>query len=753
MRPQTGHLYEFGPFRIDESERLLMRGSQVVPLQPKAVDLLLVLLEANGHVVTKDQLIGRVWADTFVEEINLSRNIFHLRRALGESNGAKFIETIPRRGYRFVAPVIETCQEAASLVSHERTSSRVVVEEEIETHASPFANPGRQTASPKYESATHRSRRLKVAAAVTVAVAAMVIIAGGLWRRNSSSRSQASPSSPFHAMQIRRLTDSGKVRCPALSPDGKMLAYVLNDRNRASIRMRNIETGSEIQITTPTETHLDGLMFARDGSQIFYQAGENGRGVLYRIPVFGGGPTRIAWDVQSHFDISPDGKQLAFLRHYAETAEDVLTVCDVAGGNERKIKSRSGRYYYNTWGTAPAWSPDGKTLVVPAAEHKVEGSSSEEPSQYYVAVSVADGAETTVPSPRWHSVGRVSWLADGSGLIVNVQEKASSPDQIWRLEYPSGAAQRITNDLQNYIWMSLTPDSKLMVVMPDAVYSTISVGPDENPTHLRQLTFEPDTMEGYFGLTWARDGRLVYTATEGGRSTLWVMDEDGGSRQRLTLDKEFNNTYPSVTGEGREVLFISDRAGGQQIWKMNIDGGEPHPLTSERIFWMSTSPDGRWVMFTKGSHPTSDASLWKLPLGVAAAQPIKICDFAATKPVVSPDGNQVAFGFLDKEEKLKSPWKIGVMSMIDGGSLRVFDLPAFRQIVQWTPDGKALSYIKNVINVSNIWIQPLDGSRAKQITDFKTERLVNFAWSKDGKHMAVARGGFTNDAFLISNFR
>ncbi len=114
MKQPEKHLYEFGPFRIEQSERLLRRGAEVIPLAPKAVDTLLVLASSGGRVVEKEELIQRVWPDTFVEEGGLARNISLLRKVLGEGReDHQYIETIPRRGYRFVAPVSEAGEERA----------------------------------------------------------------------------------------------------------------------------------------------------------------------------------------------------------------------------------------------------------------------------------------------------------------------------------------------------------------------------------------------------------------------------------------------------------------------------------------------------------------------------------------------------------------------------------------------------------------------------------------------------------------
>src|SRR2546427_9124316 len=125
------HFYDFGSYRVDQSERLLLRGDEVVPLTPKAFEMLLVLLESSGHVLTKEDLMKRVWPDTIVEEANLSHNIYKLREALSESrDGEKYIETVPRRGYRFVAKVTRVHDEEVEMLIAERTRASVVIEEE-----------------------------------------------------------------------------------------------------------------------------------------------------------------------------------------------------------------------------------------------------------------------------------------------------------------------------------------------------------------------------------------------------------------------------------------------------------------------------------------------------------------------------------------------------------------------------------------------------------------------------------------------
>src|ERR1041385_2723738 len=131
MSKTAKHFYEFGPFRLDPVEGLLLRDGQAVALTPKAFDTLLALVESSGHVLGKDELMSRVWPDSYVEETNLAQHISALRKVLGErEQGGQYIETVPKRGYRFVAQVRQWQDEGADLIVREHTRARVVIEEE-----------------------------------------------------------------------------------------------------------------------------------------------------------------------------------------------------------------------------------------------------------------------------------------------------------------------------------------------------------------------------------------------------------------------------------------------------------------------------------------------------------------------------------------------------------------------------------------------------------------------------------------------
>ena len=172
-------IYEFGPFRVDESERLLLRGEDVVPLTPKAFEMLLVLVQSSGHVFTKEELMKRVWPDSFVEEANLSHNVYKLREALGDGrNGERYIETMPRRGYRFVAKVTGVSDGGVDLIVEEHSRARILIEEDNSANAaSPIEIIHSERGSKLLQGAHTRRLRLPrpvLLVAITVVLTAIV---------------------------------------------------------------------------------------------------------------------------------------------------------------------------------------------------------------------------------------------------------------------------------------------------------------------------------------------------------------------------------------------------------------------------------------------------------------------------------------------------------------------------------------------------------------------------------------------------
>jgi DNA-binding winged helix-turn-helix (wHTH) protein/TolB-like protein/cytochrome c-type biogenesis protein CcmH/NrfG len=187
------HFYEFGPFRIDPAKHLLSREGQAVPLSPRAFDALLFLVQNAGAPLKREAMMQAVWSYAFVEDANLTVAVSHLRKALGQNGESQeYIETIPRVGYRFVAEVREVCDDAPSLIIEKHTSSRTVIEEEIDPGSSELTTSSvpvrEQYGKPRLAIFAHRKWK---PAAIVFLIAVVFAGAVWVWRRSRSDRADA----------------------------------------------------------------------------------------------------------------------------------------------------------------------------------------------------------------------------------------------------------------------------------------------------------------------------------------------------------------------------------------------------------------------------------------------------------------------------------------------------------------------------------------------------------------------------------
>ncbi|HYE73200.1 MAG TPA: LpqB family beta-propeller domain-containing protein, partial [Blastocatellia bacterium] len=377
-----------------------MRNGEPLPLPPKVFDTLLVLVENSGAVLAKDELLRTIWPDSFVEESNLAQNISQLRKALGEnSSEQRFIETIPKRGYRFVAPVKKVERAVPEYASVRQSGASIfedddelsVEEAEIE-EAKPKLNPSyipqnlAETA-PLKPVGHQAGRKLNYILIAVVGFVLISFIGYGIFRLRQSSSSVS-----FQNMRINKLTSSGKARWPAISADGKYIAYVQNENGKRSLWVRQVAATSSVQILPPADVTYNGVTFSPDGNFVYYVVEEKGKGPglryssLYRIPQLGGTPSKLIEDVDSAVTFSPDGRQIAFVRHYPTKKESVIIVANEDGTGDRTLVVRQMPKVFSPVG--PSWSPDGK-LIVCAVGNKGEHGSLMGVS----LVRVADGTE------------------------------------------------------------------------------------------------------------------------------------------------------------------------------------------------------------------------------------------------------------------------------------------------------------------------------------------------------------------------
>jgi Tol biopolymer transport system component/DNA-binding winged helix-turn-helix (wHTH) protein len=736
--------YEFGPFRLDLANHLLFRseneGEEVVHLPPKVFETLRVLVQKRGQVLAREELMDTLWSDTVVEDGNLTRNIATLRKALGEERGEHhYIETIPRRGYRFVAKVqIVTARQLAPMALHPQSALNGIV---------PAAASKQEAASPQSApelplDKAHLSIIKRHPQNVILSASLLLAgVMGILWL--AERRNVRRVSAPFQMMEMTRLATIGQIRDVTISPDGNYVAYVRGDAGRQCLRVRQVITGQDVELVPPLETRYRGMTFSPDGNYLFFVSRQkNGAvNILYRLPILGGAAKKLLSGVDSSPTFSPDGSQLAFVRESPTVGESLLIVANADGSSEHRLAVRRLPAFFSVDG--PAWSPDGKQIACASANFK--GGLSFQ----VVTVNVTDGSEAVIGAQQWLWMKRLAWLPDGSGLLMPArQQRTSLVSQIWQLTYPTGEARRVTHDLHDYHGLSLTADANTLVTVQVEALSTLWVMPRSDPSRATQIT--SGRQDGYHGLSWTPDDRIVYSATEGNSRDLWVVHADGSQPERLTSNAG-DNFSPTVSRDGQFSIFLSNRSNAVRVWRMALDGSQIQELTHGDLDQRPTlSPDQQWVVYS--SIQSGKRTLWKVPVSGGGAVPLT--DKVTEYPAISTDGQMISCLY---RENASSPSIVAVLSFSDGAPLRFFDLPTIPwPLVRWLPAPEAeptFIWIETSDEISNLWSQPFNGGTPTRLTDFKTERIFDYAWSHDGQRLACARGAVKHDVVMLNSLR
>jgi serine/threonine protein kinase len=583
--------------------------------------------------------------------------------------------------------------------------------------------------SPAVSSATaaKRAQRRRRSIAIALATGLVVLAAVGwvyyLWL----------PKPPSFQSEIRKLTTSGKVSHTAISPDGNYLVYAEEKAGRQRLLVRQVNGTDAREIVEPDDVTYNGLTFSPDGEFVYYarRKADEVMGYLYRVRTLDRSSEKVREDIDTPVTFSPDGRSYAFGRGIPDRGQTSLIIAGVDGADERTLATHKNTDYFCLRGIA--WSPDGKTIAC-SSDSKMDGGV----VTNVVAVRVSDGSERTVSSTAWREIRGFAWLSDSNGLMVTAADKGASSCQIFRLSYPSGEKQAITRDLNDYWQISLAAKSKTLVAIKGARLTNIWLASaDGDAQRAQQIT---SGSEEYFDVSWTPDGRILASGVANDQVNLWLLTAEGRDRKQLTF-----GPYMSFRGQmsldGRYIVYVSNQKGAYNVWRINADGSNKVQLTnglgeySPRI-----TPDSKWVLYS--SDVSGRRSLWKV--SIEGGAPLQLTEKTTMQLDVSPDGASVAFCYMNEEG---SKWQVAIMPLSGKQWTKTFDLPL--SVIRWLPDGKALAYIRTNLGVSEIWVQPLDGRKPKQITNFGSERISSFDWSGNGKQIAVLRRADMKDVVLF----
>jgi eukaryotic-like serine/threonine-protein kinase len=587
-------------------------------------------------------------------------------------------------------------------------------------------------------------RRKGMLAAMLVGLALLMVAVGIYLFRPTGHKHEWN----LQAMTIIRVTQSGNAANVAISPDGRYVVYALRQGEKQSLNVRQVATGSDVQILPPDEVMIWGLTFSPDANYIDFVRSEKNNPFntyLYRMPVLGGTPRRaMPGGIDGVNSYSPDGTQFAFMRvtHNSPTVDVVIAKPD--GSNERVLATRP----YLSEFTGTAWSPDSKTVAFTSSE------ATRRLRSVLYAASVADGSVREIYSTP-NAVGRPRWLPDGSGLLVPITSVDEGRGQLWFVSFPTGELRRLTNDLMDYqrCCLDITRDGQTLV---DTALTTVSdlwivlPGPAERAKQITSKEFAVGRV------SWMPSGSIVLGTRDG---KVFTLKPDGSGRTQLN---DHTNSDPSVCGDGRYIVYSAFSEQRLGIWRMDADGSNPVRIADETFaFNPRCSPDGQWVVYLRGNTGTParvNITGMKSPeLLVQSSE-----GGAGPYVAISPDGKLIMY--LSSPESpaatetavppsASKPNLLKVIPFDGGAPIRQLEWPVSAGAFQWATMGDAVDYVLTKNGISNIWRQKLTGGPPKQITNFESGLIFDFDWSRDGKQLALTRGGESSDVILISNFR
>jgi Tol biopolymer transport system component/DNA-binding winged helix-turn-helix (wHTH) protein len=602
-----GGVHEFGPYRLDVPARVLTLRGQPLALPPKPFDLLLLLIESRGRVLERDELIRALWPDTVVEEANLTFQVSTLRKALG-AEGARWIETVPKHGYRFSAPVRETGAGADGDVS-----------------APARATPG----------ATRAPWR-----PWAFVSAAVIALAGfGLWTWSArSGRPAPAPS----AVAVPLTAYPGSESFPTLSPDASQVAFGWEGaEDNYDIYVKLVGPGEPHRLTSDPAFESSPA-WSPDGRQIAFlrstAAGDTRTAAIYLIPALGGAERRLAEIDLTDFRTTagslawtPDGRWLAAAgRFAAQGPSEVWLISPETGERRRLIGAGTG--HIGDYGMS--FSPDGRFLALLRFATRSVGDVYLLP----LAPGPAAGGPLIRLTHENRLVGGLGWNARGSRIYYSsggalgyrtLRSVAIDPDRPDRgaepVPLPAGEqASMLAVAGQRLVYARAQRDTNLWSL-------TLPATAPGQPRLLVASTFDEHNPD------FSPDGtRITFTSTRSGTEEIWVASADGTQATQMTDVAGPNTSNSRWSPDGRTILFNSRRSGSSDLYLLDVSTRSVRPLTDDPSdeYEPRWSRDGSWIYYV--STRTGRGEVWKLPS--AGGPPVQ----------VTRHGGQAAFESADR---------------------------------------------------------------------------------------------------------
>jgi Tol biopolymer transport system component/DNA-binding winged helix-turn-helix (wHTH) protein len=603
----TDPQFEFGPFRLDRIGRLLLRDGHVVALAPKTFDLLTLLAQNPGRAMSKTEIIATLWPETAVEEGNLSFQISTLRKALGPE-ASKWVETVPRHGYRFRAPAAVEPLPAAKPVlqaSKLRMWAAVTTTSALVLTGAALLLSSRE---PR-ESVTSAPLTAYIGSATLPAFSPNGRAVAFMWD-NGKSGAWNIYVKLLGVEDLTRFTSAPQADFnPAWSPDGNSIAFARRGPSPlVQYIVKPYPDGPEHIVMTaqhclPTVPQFRVLAWHPDGKHLIVTEPEEGHACgLVALSIAAGTITRLTDPQPGQRDfapaVSPDGRKLAFVRGLG-FPDHILYAIPLsrnvnAAGPAWKVTTETAHMEM-----APAWTPDSQELVYERANSVSDAALFRVNASGGATPRPVPGAGALSYAPSVSSKGSLAFVA-GSGAAVS----------LWSVKLPAGAGGKlvlseVASSSHRQQSAAYSPDGQRIVFESERSGKNEIWVVKTDGSLFQQLT---DSRAIAQTPAWSPDGtQVAFTATLQGKQDLYVVGSEGGTPRRLT-DGEFNHASPAWSQDGRWLYFQSNRSGDTEVWKLRVETGIATQITRGGGGSPRESPDGMFLYYRK------QGGLWKLPV-------------------------------------------------------------------------------------------------------------------------------------------
>jgi Tol biopolymer transport system component/DNA-binding winged helix-turn-helix (wHTH) protein len=746
-------LYEFGPFRLEPAERKLTRGNEIVTLAPKAFDTLVMLVRNSGHLLEKDDLISTLWPDTFVEEGSLSNNIFLLRKALGEDPA--FIETVPRRGYRFIGEIALPArgpeQHGAKRVS---------------------TLPGTSEVLP---SADTRTRRLALRYSIMSFVVALLagavlfLIYGKLYR-----------VAPQKQRALTRVTfDKGLQFGATWSPDNRMIAYSSDRGGKFDIWVQQITGGDPVQITK-SPGHNWQPDWSPDGKYIVYRS-EDGEGGLFIIPALGGvGSERKIAPHGYYPRWSPDGSQILFQTNQVPRVNH-FGVVSLDGSEPHEVLTE----FVAKHGISPksaAWHPDGKRISVWLWDAYInDATNGPVPTFWTVPVAGGEGTKSEIDPQILRQLGGVSvgrndevgkdfkfsWTPSGRAILFertfrgvrNLWKMTVDPETLRAL-----AIERLTTGSGLDTEFALSADGRKIAFTVESDQVQAWLFPFDATrgrlTGIGRAVTSPGMEAAQPSLS--RDGKkLAFAALRAGKWELWEKSLVDGREARIAADDYFRDG-PQWSPDGTRLVYGRVKSigpGGNQsqlvVWSAESRGEEPLTAASDPAMSVSDwSSDGKQLLVVQQTSDADRTQISAVLVPVYNSAPtfrkiVSMPGYYLFQPNVSPDGRWIVFNAM-KDQSTRSESTLYVMPATGGPWIRITDGKHWADKPRWAPDGKTLYFVSCRDGFFNVWGMHFDSARGIVVGDPFRITAFDSSGLMVPKHMSPVNMSLTQDTLMLT---